>query len=52
MKRTIAYIDGFNLYYGMLQGIPSYKWLDPSAFVKALLREDHDVVCIKFFTRV
>ena len=34
----------------MLQGIPSYKWLDPSAFVKALLREDHDVVCIKFFT--
>ena len=25
--RTIAYIDGFNLYYGLLKGTP-YKWLD------------------------
>ena len=40
MKKTIAYIDGFNLYYGLLQKVPRYKWLDPFAFVKALLRED------------
>ena len=50
MKKTIAYIDGFNLYYGLLQKMPSYKWLDPSALVKALLRDDHDVIGIKFFT--
>ena len=50
MKKTIAYIDGFNLYYGMLQGVPSCKWLDPVVFVKSLLREDHDIVCVKFFT--
>ena len=29
MKKTIAYIDGFNLYYGLLQKVPRYKWLDP-----------------------
>ena len=28
MKRVIAYIDGYNLYYGLLKGTP-YKWLDP-----------------------
>ena len=50
MKKTIAYIDGFNLYYGMLQGVPSCKWLDPVVFMKSLLREDHDIVCVKFFT--
>ena len=26
MKRVIAYIDGYNLYYGLLKGTP-YKWL-------------------------
>jgi hypothetical protein len=25
--RTIAYVDGFNLYYRALKGTP-YKWLD------------------------
>ena len=50
MKKTIAYIDGFNLYYGLLQKVPRYKWLDPFAFVKALLREDHEITSVKFFT--
>ena len=50
MKKTEAYIDGFNLYYGLLQGVPQHKWLDPYAFVKALLRDDHDIVSVKFFT--
>ena len=26
MKRVIAYIDGYNLYYRLLKGTP-YKWL-------------------------
>ncbi len=50
MKKTIAYIDGFNLYYGLLQKVPRYKWLDPFAFVKSLLREDHEITSVKFFT--
>ena len=36
MKRTIVYIDGFNLYYGLLRGTFA-KWLDLVAFSKALL---------------
>ena len=32
MKKVIAYLDGFNLYYGMLKGSP-YKWLDLEKFV-------------------
>ena len=50
MKRTIAYIDGYNLYYGLLQKNPESKWLDPVAFVKALLRSDHEIFRVKFFT--
>ena len=26
--RTIAYIDGGNLYHGLLRGCPASKWLD------------------------
>ena len=26
-KKTIVYIDGYNLYYGLLKGT-AYKWLD------------------------
>ena len=36
MKKTIVYIDGYNLYYGLLKGT-SYKWLDLFAFARRLL---------------
>ena len=39
MKRVIAYIDGYNLYYGLLKGTP-HKWLDLVSFVKCFLRPD------------
>ncbi len=26
--RIIVYIDGLNLYYGVLQQVPAEKWLD------------------------
>lgn len=50
MKKTIVYIDGFNLYYGLLQGNPSCKWLDLYKFASALLRPDHEIVAIRYFT--
>ena len=50
MKKTIVYIDGFNLYYGLLKGTPSSKWLDPVSLARALLRDDHDIALVKFFT--
>lgn len=49
MKRTIVYIDGFNLYYGLLRGTCA-KWLDLYAFAKALLAPDHDILVVKYFT--
>ena len=49
MKRTTVYIDGYNLYYGLLKRTP-YKWLDPMRLVTALLREDHEIISVKYFT--
>lgn len=48
-KKTIVYVDGYNLYYGLLKGTP-YKWLDLVAFAQALLRADHEIACVKYFT--
>ena len=39
MKPPIAYVDGFNLFYGLLKGTRDL-WLDPVEFVKRLLREE------------
>ena len=36
-KRTIVYIDGFNLYYGLLRDNAAYKWLDLWKFAAALV---------------
>ena len=49
MKRTIAYVDGYNLYYGLLKG-SLYKWLDLAQLVAKLLRDDHSLVSVKYFT--
>ena len=48
-KKTIVYIDGYNLYYGLLKGT-KYKWLDLSKFTRMLLSSDHEVVAVKYFT--
>lgn len=49
-KKTIIYIDGFNLYYGCLKNTP-YKWLDlKSLFEKLLNPQDNTIVKIKYFT--
>ena len=61
--RVIAYIDGYNLYFGMLQEAvkcgskkePSaswyrYMWLNIEALAEHLLREDQELVGVKYFT--
>ncbi len=48
-KRTIVYIDGYNLYYRLLRGTKD-KWLDLCAFARGLLNDSHDVVAVKYFT--
>ena len=49
MKHTRVYIDGYNLYYGLLKGTP-WKWLDLLGFSQELLGEDHEILRINYFT--
>lgn len=48
MKKTIVYVDGSNLYYGLLRGT-SDKWLDLVSFARGLLRDEHEIVSVKYF---
>ena len=47
--KAIVYIDGYNLYYGLLKGTP-HKWLDLWAMARALLKEDIELLAVKYFT--
>ena len=47
--RTIVYVDGFNFYYGELNGTP-YKWLDLSTLFRKVLGPEKNLVKIKYFT--
>jgi hypothetical protein len=50
--RTIAYVDGYNLYHGRLKYTP-FKWLDLHGLFSAILKiQDplNELVCVKFFT--
>jgi hypothetical protein len=48
-KRCLVYVDGFNLYYGVLEANPAWKWLNLQSLFEAL-RPDEEVVAIKYFT--
>ena len=50
--KTIAYIDGYNLYYSLLRGSP-YKWLDIVVLLADILRVQdpkNELLKVKFFT--
>ncbi|MBR4617423.1 MAG: NYN domain-containing protein, partial [Kiritimatiellae bacterium] len=47
-KRTIVYVDGSNLYYGLLRGT-THKWLDVTAFAKKLLLPEYRIEAVKYF---
>ena len=48
LKKTVVYVDGFNLYYGCLKGTP-YRWLDLHKLCQFLLPA-HEILQIKYFT--
>jgi len=51
MAKTIGYIDGFNLYFGLRErGLKKFYWIDPHRLVRALLSPDHDLRAAKYFT--
>lgn len=47
--KAIAYIDGYNLFYGLLKGTPN-KWLDLWVFCRTLLKKEIELVEVKYFT--
>ena len=50
MKKVIAYIDGFNLYYRALRQT-KWKWLDLEVLVKSLIL-NHEILKIRYFTAI
>lgn len=49
--RLIAYVDGFNLYFGMKQSkYERYMWLNVHALIASLLKADQVLVCVRYFT--
>jgi uncharacterized LabA/DUF88 family protein len=50
-ERVVVYIDGFNLYFGIINaGFEKYKWLNLKSLSKNLLRPDQELCEIKYFT--
>lgn len=51
LERVIAYVDGFNLYFGLVEaGFERFKWLDLNKLVNNLLKPNQELVEIKYFT--
>ena len=48
-KRAVAYIDGFNFYYGAVKGEAGLKWLDFQAMCEAMLR-GCDLWAVRYYT--
>ncbi len=50
-EKVIAYIDGFNLYFGIVEaGFNHCKWLDLKLLVQNLLKPYQELVEVKYFT--
>lgn len=50
-ERVIAYIDGFNLYFGMREaGFDQCRWLNIRKLVESLLQPNQKLVGVKYYT--
>lgn len=51
MERVVAYVDGFNLYFGLKHsGFKRYYWLDAAALAASLLKPGQQLVATHYFT--
>lgn len=51
MDRVIAYVDGFNLYFGLRsKGWKRYYWLDLHQMSQRLLKSGQQLQAVKYFT--
>ena len=48
--RTIVYIDGFNLYFRLLQKRPALKWLNIKALSEHVLKPTNQIVAVRYYT--
>lgn len=50
-ERVIAYIDGFNLYFGpKSKGLRRFYWLDLHRFASNLLKPSQQLILVRYFT--
>jgi uncharacterized LabA/DUF88 family protein len=50
-EKVVAYIDGFNLYFGIVDaGFDYCKWLNLKLLVKNLLKPNQELIEVKYFT--
>lgn len=49
-ERVIAYVDGFNLYFGLKERYAQAKWLNVYALADSLMKENQVLVAVKYFT--
>ena len=53
MPRVVAYVDGYNLYYGLRsKGWQRFYWLNISALAKILLKPQDRLLQTKYFTTI
>jgi len=53
MERVIAYVDGYNLYYGLRsKGWKRFYWLNIQQLIQQLLKPDQTLSGVKYFTTV
>lgn len=51
MQRVLVYIDGFNLYFGMMEaGFENCRWLDVKKLAESMLKPGQQIVKVKYFT--
>ena len=51
MERLIAYVDGFNLYFGLKsKGWHRYYWLNIQLLIQNLLKPEQELLRTKYFT--
>ena len=51
MNPVVAYVDGFNLYFGLKEGYGRrYHWLDLQRLVADLLQPDQQLHAVQYFT--
>jgi uncharacterized LabA/DUF88 family protein len=50
VERVAAYIDGFNLYFGIRKEGRRYLWLDLEALARSLLKPRQQLVAVRYFT--